>query len=91
MYGCIVTKINIGKIESFLLLVTDLQTKLQTNLGSTFENLDFKYLNLILSNVDALSTFFRVLIGDVNARSFNWWLEDTNTRAGKELGIIIKN
>ena len=68
MYGCIVTQINIGKIESFLLLVTDLQAKLQTNLGSTFENFYFKYVNLILSNVDALSTFFHVLIGDVNAR-----------------------
>ena len=68
MYGCIVTQINIGKIESFLLLVTDLQAKLQTNLGSTFENFYFKYLNLILLNVDALSTFFHVLIGDVNAR-----------------------
>ena len=62
MYGCIVTQINIGKIESFLLLVTDLQAKLQTNLGSTFENFYFKYLNLILSNVDALSTFFHVIL-----------------------------
>ena len=75
---CIVTEINLGKKTVFF--TRSYRSPSQTT--DAFEAYS-QNLNLTLNNVDALSQFCHVLIGDFNARSFSWWSGDIITRVGK--------
>ena len=76
---CIVTELNLGKKSVFFTLSyrSPSQTTDETEVYS-------QNLNLTLTNVDALSPFCHVLIGDFNARSSSWWTGDITTRVGRE-------
>lgn len=65
---CIVTEVNIGKKST--VFTCSYRSPSQTTDQFDVYN---QNLNLILSNVDALSQICHILIGNFNSRSSNWW------------------
>ena len=80
---CIVAEVNLGTKSLFF--TGNYRSPSQT--VDEFESY-CQSLHLTLTNIDDTSPFSSVRIGDFNARCTNWWAEDRDSKAGKELDTL---